>query len=418
MTPVVRRVLLGVALSAVGNGLTMPLLLIYLGQVRGLGTAVGGLVVAYVAVISLLLLPLSGTAVDRFGPRPVLMFGLLAEGTGVALLSQVTTVSTAFAVGTVLAVGGSCVWGPQGALLGRLTDQTTRQRVFGIQFMLLNLGIGVGGLVAAAVVNISEVSTFVVLYLADAATFILYFVVLATLRGVGVGPAPGDEAEPEGPDASRAGYRQVVRDRILVRISIFALVLLTCGYGSVDIALPVFVTIINGLSLSWVAIAFTVNTVTIVALQLVSLRLMKNRSRSRLLALVAALWALSWLIIGSTQYVQPALAAALICGSTAVFALGETLLAPIGPAMINDLAPEHLRGRYNSTQGLVWGVSGALGPALAGLLLGAGLVSLWLAVVVGGCVVAGLLALRLRVHLTPALDGRVASDVEDGRMPA
>jgi hypothetical protein len=83
--------------------------------------------------------------------------------------------------------------------------------------------------------------------------------------------------------------------------------------------------------------------------------------------------------------------------------------------LINDLAPEHLRGRYNSVHSLVWGVSGALGPALAGLLLGGGLVALWVGIVVGGCLVASALALRLRAHLTPALDGRPAASLPDSQ---
>lgn len=279
--------------------------------------------------------------------------------------------------------------------------------------MLLNLGIGVGGIIAATLVDVAEPSTFVALYLGDAATFLLYVLVLLTLRGVGVGPAPGTE----GGEPSEGGYREVLRDRILIRLSIFALVLLTCGYGSIEIALPVFITIVNGLSVSWVAIAFTVNTVTIVALQLVSLRLMQGRSRSALMAIVAGLWGASWLIIGVTGLLPVVAAVILICVSTLVFAVGETLFAPIAPALVNDLAPDHLRGRYNSTQGLVWGVSGALGPGLAGVLLGAGLVAVWVAIVVTGCVAAGVLALRLRTHLTPTLDGRIPAGSADGTMP-
>ncbi len=117
--------------------------------------------------------------------------------------------------------------------------------------------------------------------------------------------------------------------------------------------------------------------------------------------------------MGVTGLLPAALAIAGILLSTVVFGIGETLWSPVAPALINDLAPDHLRGRYNSVQSLVWGVSGALGPALAGLLLGAGLVALWVGVVVGGCLVAGVLALRLRAHLTPALDGRVAAPAAD-----
>jgi len=330
MTPVIRRVLLGNALSAIGNGLTIPLLIVYLGQVRGLGTAVAGFVVAYIAVVSLVLLPVSGMAVDRFGPRPVLLCGLLVEATGVALLTQVHSIRTAFAVATVVSLGGSFVWGPQSALLGRIAGPELRQRVFGIQFMLLNLGIGIGGIIAAVVVDVSQPQTFTWLYL---------------------------------------------------------------------------------------GVAFTVNTATIVLLQLVSLRFMKNRSRSLLMATVAALWAVSWVLIGITGLLPVTGTVILICLSTLVFAVGETLWAPIAPSLVNDLAPDHLRGRYNSIQGLVFGISGALGPALAGILLGANLVALWVGIVVGGCALAGFLAIRLRGHLTPALDGRLPAEAASGTMP-
>ena len=401
MSPVVRRILLGNTLSAIGSGMTVPLLIVYLGQVRGLGTGIAGLVIAYMALVSLLLMPATGVLVDRFGPRPILIAGLLTEAMGVALLTQVDSAGTAFAVATVVSLGASFTWSPQSALLGRLATAEERQRVFGIQFMLLNLGIGIGGIVAALVVDVTSTSTFTILYLVDALTYLLYVGVLLTLRGVGVGRAPVEADAPQD-----AGYRDVLRDRVLLRVAILALVLLTCGYGSLEVGMPVIITVVNGLPVAWVAIAFTVNTGTIVVMQLGVLRLIRGRSRSRLMALVAVLWALSWVILGASGILPPVLAIVAICLSTLVFAVGETLWAPIMPAIVNDLAPEHLRGRYNSVQSLVWGISGALGPGLAGLLLGAGLVAVWIPLVVIGCLGAGLLALGLRSHLTPALDGR------------
>lgn len=402
MNPVVRRVLFGNALAAIGSGLTLPLLIVYLGQVRGLGTTVGGFVVAYIALVQLLLLPVAGILVDRLGPRPVLMGGLLVQGSGIALLTQVESVATAYAVATVISVGSAFSWGPQSALLGRLTTPEERTRVFGIQFMILNLGIGIGGIVAATIVDVAQPATFQLLYVLDAFTYLLYVLVLASLRGVGVGRAPVEhEQDAEG------GYREVLRDRRLMRVVVLGLVLMTCGYGSLEVGLPTIITVVNGLSVSWVAIAFAVNTATIVLVQLFSLKVITGRSRSRLLAVVAALWAVSWLMLGFSGTLPLTLAIVAICLSTAVFALGETLSAPIMPSLVNDLAPAHLRGRYNAVQSVTWGVSGALGPAIAGVMLGAGLEAAWIALVVGGLVVAGFLAVRLRRTLTPALDGRL-----------
>ena len=69
----------------------MPLLIVYLGEIRGLGLSIDGLVVAYMAVVSLVVFALVGWASDRQGPKPVLMAGLLVEAVGVALLVWVTT---------------------------------------------------------------------------------------------------------------------------------------------------------------------------------------------------------------------------------------------------------------------------------------------------------------------------------------
>lgn len=409
MTPVIRRVLLGGTLSSIGNGLTMPLLIVYLGQVRGLGVAAAGLVVAYTAILQLFLMPLTGIAVDRFGPRPVLVAGLVTQSAGVALLTQVTSVGLAFMVATVISVGAAFSWTPQGALLGRLTTPETRQRVFGIQFMLINLGIGIGGIVAALVVDTAEPSTFVRLYLVDALTYLGFAAVLLTLAGVGVGPAPVAESA-----GGRDGYRYVLTDGILLRAVGIGLVLMTCGYGSLEVGLPTMVTVIDGLDVSWVAVAYSVNTFAIVALQLAALRLIAGRSRSRLMALVGLLWGASWLMLGITGLLPTAAAITGVCLSTLVFAIGETIWSPVAPALINDLAPEHLRGRYNSVQQMVWGVSGSLGPALAAALLGARLVGWWVAIVVSGCLIASVMSLRLRRHLTEALDGR--SLTGDGTM--
>jgi hypothetical protein len=41
-------------------------------------------------------------------------------------------------------------------LLSRLVALELRQRAFGVNFMLVNLGIGFGGLISASVVNLEQ----------------------------------------------------------------------------------------------------------------------------------------------------------------------------------------------------------------------------------------------------------------------
>lgn len=400
-----RRLLTGTALSALGNGLVLPFLVVYLHDVRGMSTAVAGLVVAWQAVIGFAIAPLSGALVDRVGPRRVVVVSPLIMACGAAGYALVQVPWQAFATATVLAVGGAAMWPAVSTLMARIVPEEQRQRAFGLQFMLLNLGIGLGGLISGLAVDTSRPITFERLYLVDGLTFLLYGLIVSTLRDVG-GPLPTNEEHEQG------GYRDVLRDRAMLRLSAVALVLLASGYGALELGYPAFVTQVLHVAPRVVAFGFVANTLAIVLGQMVAIRLIQGRSRSRVLATVGVLWAVSWGVLGlavpiSTQ----AVVVTLVLAAPVVFALGETIFQPVMPALVNELAPEHLRGRYNAMSSLVWNVAGVVGPAIAGLLLGAHLGGLWIAVVVGGCLVAGAAALRLRRTLTPAQDGLLPAEV-------
>ena len=314
----------------------------------------------------------------------------------------VTSVPAALGAASLFAVGGSAFWPAGATLMAQLVGEKLRQRAFGVQFMVLNLGIGIGGLVAGIVVDTHDPGTFQALYLGDALTFVAYFAVVATLRGYG-GPPVHDEgaAPPEG------SYRDLLRDHALLRLVLVSLVMLACGYGAVEVGFPAFSTTQAGVSPRVVAFGYVGNTVLIVLGQLLVLRLLQGRSRSRLLALVGVLWAASWVVLGLAAVVPAGWAAvALVVVSPSVFAVGETIWQPVAPAIVNDLAPDHLRGRYNAVGSLTWNVAGVAGPLLAGLLLGTGRPTLWIVVVTGGSLAAGAVALRLRTVLTAAQDGR------------
>lgn len=399
-----RRLLVGIAISAFGNGLVLPYLVIYLGQVRGLGTGTAGLVIAWQALVSLAVGPLAGTVIDRVGARPVLVVvpALMAGGT--AAYAYAASAPAAFGAATLFAAGGAALWPAGATLMARLVGEDLRQRAFGIQFMVLNLGIGLGGLVAGLIVDIHRPATFQGLYLGDAVTFVAFAVVVASLRGYG-----GPQVHEEGAAPPEGGYRDLLRDRALVRLALVSFVLLACGYGALEVGFPAFATAQAGVSPRVVAFGYVGNTVLIVLGQLLALRLVQGRSRSRVIAVVGVIWSLSWLVLGLAALVPSGWAAvALVIAAPAVFAVGETLWQPVAPAIINDLAPEHLRGRYNAVGSLTWNVAGVAGPAVTALLLGTGRAAVWILVVAAGSLAAGAAGLRLRRVLTPAQDRRPA----------
>ncbi len=388
-------------LDSLGSGLTMSLLVVYLAEVRGLPILTATLVLSWMAVIGLAATPIAGTLTDRFGPRPVMLIAVLVEGVGTMLIAFVTDAVSAFAVATVIALGASGIWGPISTLTARIVEPEQRPTAFAVSFMLLNLGLGLGGLIAATIVDISRPETFMRLYFIDAITYLALWVAVLRLRGHGGPVAREDDGE-----GSPGGWGTVLRDRRIMSVIAVSLVLLTCGYGSMEAGLSIYITAVAGESERIIGIVFLANTVTIVLGQLFVLGWLRGRSRVRMMGLTAALWAVAWMLIVPAPAVGLVAGAALFIGFAVVFAIGESVWSPTVPALVNSIAPDHLRGRYNSAQSLTWSLGSMIAPLSAGLLIGSGRGVLWAALTAVGCAAAGLGAQRLRRQLSPAEDGR------------
>jgi MFS family permease len=124
------------------------------------------------------------------------------------------------------------------------------------------------------------------------------------------------------------------------------------------------------------------------------------------IVVMSAIWGVSFLTLGATGLVPGTVVAALLFGlCAAVFGFGETFFQPTLPAMVNDLAPDHLRGRYNAAMSISWQSASVAGPAVAGVLIGQGWNSSYIAMLVGGCVLVAWLALVTERRLPPRVNG-------------
>ncbi len=398
-----RRFYLCTFFGCIGNGLTLSLFVVYLHNVRGFSASFATLLLALCAFAGLATSPIWGTTIDRFGPVPVGLFGYTTGAGALVLWAFAHTQSMALVAGLAIAVFGGAGWGPGSTLLSRLVPEEHRQRAFGFNFMLVNLGIGFGGLISASIVDLHHPFSFTVLYLLNAGVMVFTGVLFFTLRAHG-GPIEVHDVDPE---KLAEGWRHVLADRRLVQIVLASLVLLIGGYGSQEAGYSLFVVNNLKLSVHVIGVILFFNTSTIVLAQLWVLNRIQGRSRTRMMALTGVSWFIFWVLLDVALRLPAAVTIVSLCAGMVIFALGETMLMPTSSALVNQIAPEHLRGRYNSALGLTWGLSGMVAPAIAAIYFGDHLGGWW-PISIGLLALAGsAMMLNLRRTLSDSEDGRV-----------
>ncbi|MDE3008545.1 MAG: MFS transporter [Acidobacteriota bacterium] len=403
ITRPVRRFYLCTFINCVGFGLILSLFVVYLHNVRGFSESFATALLAVSSVVGLASAPLWGTLIDHFGPVRVSLTVTFFNAAALIYWAFMHTHAQAIFGAVALALVGGAGWGPGAVLMSRLVPEIHRQRAFGVNFMLVNLGIGFGGLVAALLVNLQHPGTFEVLYVGNALLALVASGLLWTLRAHG-GPVPVSHDDPA---KANEGWRVVLADRRLVRYVGALVLLMLGGYGALDTGLSLFV--VNNLhaSVHAIGVIFFFNTSTIVLAQLWMLNRIAGHSRSRVLALVGACWFLFWIILGSSLAMPKIFAVAAVCLAMVIFAIGEIMLQPVGTAMVNEMAPEHLRGRYNAAAGFAWGVSGTLAPAMTSVYFSLHLGNWWPLGTGLTALVGSFMMLNLRRSLSAKEDGRL-----------
>jgi MFS family permease len=154
-----------------------------------------------------------------------------------------------------------------------------------------------------------------------------------------------------------------------------------------------------------VALSLTVNTAFIVATQLIVLRLVRRLRRSRALALVGLIWAVSWAVFGLAALPIP-LASRVTCvfTFTALFGLGETFVAPTLAPLVNTLADDRVRGRANSLAAVAQSLALIVSPAIATGLIATGAAAVWISLLCVGCLGTVAIGARLSRTLTIGQD--------------
>ena len=372
----------GNAFNWSGYGLIVPFEIIYLHEFRGFSTGTAGLVLAAILGAGTLATPPSGTLLDRFGPKSILIAANLASAVGYAGLAFVHRPWQAFAWAVLGGAGVGVTRTATNMLVLTVVPPEQRVASYALARTAQNLGIGTGAAAAGLVVSSAQdLRSFQALYLFNGITYVAFALVV-----LGVVPdRPRAEAQDE---VEGGGFRTVVRDQRFLLIVAVNLVLIIVGYALFLNILAPFVKAHTSAGPGAIGLVFFCNAFFVAFAQIPVTRLFRQMRRARIFATASGLFAIALLGVLPATLIHFELAAtALLCAVSTVIAIGECVHSIVLGPLVADLAPPHLLGRYISVFSLAVTGGFAIGPAIGGEVLAISPNAVWW----GGALVAGVI---------------------------
>jgi MFS family permease len=392
-----RLLVLASTVSMLGWGAILPYQYAYAANTRHWGGLVAAAASSLFSVGALLAAPLGGRLADRLNPAVVVVVAQIvaAVASGFLILagSPVLFLSGMFVFGA----GITAAIPVETILVLRWVEPAERRKVFALLSTGSAIGMAIGAFTAGYLVDLTSINGMWPAF----ATAAIGFLISATMIGIAGRGAPADEVRSphDAPRGSAGAAVRIILATPALRWTAVITVTLALGfYAQFESGLPAYAITVLGVSERTIGTASAVNCLVIVALQLAVMKWTAKRSAPSLLVVVGSIWVCSWLLLAAASFL-PMLAGAMFVGVFGVFAVGETMYAPVLNPLTASLAPS---GMVGTTLGifaaLQTGVSAA-GPLLAGIALSAGRGYLFVAVHVSISLVAVLAALRLRLLL-------------------
>ena len=325
----------------------LPFLSLFLTHSRGYSVAQAGAVLTAMGLGSAISQPLGGMLADRIGRRRTMAGGSAAAAAAMLALGAAHGMPALCAAAFLFGTAADIYRPASSAAIADLVAPELRARAFALMFWSFNLGFAVATLLGGFLAD----KSYWLLFIGDAATALVF--ALVVLRLV-------PETMPDHRDQP-GSFVQVLTDRLMVTL-VVGIVLGAIAYMQAFYTLPLAVAH-DGLGTGGYGVIIALNGVLIVALQPLFLGVLGRRNRgTQLLA--------SGVIIGVGLWLTTfADTVPMHLFAVAIWTVGEIIGAGQLGALVANISPPHLRGRYMGVFGASYGVSAFLAPAVGTQIL-------------------------------------------------
>lgn len=352
--PVVRTLLVGTAFTSFIQSMAVPFLAIYLARYTDMSLIAMGLALGASALCQTFGGFFGGAISDYIGRQRVMFGALLTEALVYVGFTQ--TVNP-WVLTLLLMIGGFCgaFFGPASrALMGDLTDSSTRLKAFALRYLAVNVGYGLGPLLGVCLGVAGRTFPFVLLAGTDV-LYLLWLVLVLKKYGVGVRQK----------EVERMSVRRSLGVLRLDRALLFVIIggiLTTVVNGRWSTPMSQYLTMKFAHGATLFSLLLTVNSLVVVVLQPLGTKWTTKHRPFTGVIVGCLLFSLGEIgFAASTTW-------GMFVLSMAVFTVGEILVIPSEYMMIDEITPDGLRGTYYGAASFT-GLGNFVGPLLCNSLL-------------------------------------------------
>jgi MFS family permease len=347
---------------------------------RGYTLAQAGVAASAYGIGSIGASAVGGYCADRLGRRNTIILSMFSSAATMLVLSQLAMLPLLILCVGLAGLTTELYRPAASALIADFVPPGQRVRAYALSRFCINLGFALGPAVAGFLASRS----FFLIFIGDAATSILFgLLALCTL------PAGGPDHTKQ--SSMQSGLFGALRSDRRFLFFLLASLLITFVYFQSQSTFALQVHVL-GLSNALYGTLISLNGLLVVLLELPISMLTQRLPASPVIAIGLLLIGLGFGLVAFAPTFP------LLALTVGIWTLGEMIHSPVSTAYVADLAPPHLRGRYQGAWGMTWSSGLILGPLFGTLIFSWNATSLWLLCGASGIVAALLVVTTARKH--------------------
>ncbi|MFN2112992.1 MAG: MDR family MFS transporter [Anaerolineales bacterium] len=355
-------IMLGMFIDNLGGALIFPFFGLYITSKYNVGMTEVGLLFTILAVSGLFGSLMGGALTDKFGRKVMILAGLVISAASTLLLAFAPTLEFIYLAGLIVGLFGNMAGPAHQAIVADVLPEEKRIDGFGILRVIANLAVVIGPAIGGFLAARSYTILFICDVILSSITALVILILVPETKPEAAPDETGQPAVEQTLGQTLGGYFQVLKDRPYM-VYILASIFMVLAYMQMNTTLPVFLRDVHGLPDSGYGLLLSLNASMVVLLQFAITRRIRHFAPMKIMVVGTLIYGLGFALYGFVSVYW------LFILAMVIITLGEMLTAPTGQAVVANIAPIDMRGRYMAVFGFSWTIPNAVGPLMAGVVM-------------------------------------------------